>query len=205
MLGIAPARNPAAKDLLREIAVKHPRVRDAVPADARLTAQHRGERHSFHSRLDTAIQILRLIWVTDAFLAQVIYRVRGRLRARGVPLLPQLCHRLSMLLAQVSIGEPVLIHPGLYLFHGQTVIDGLTEIHSGALIAPWTTIGLVEGDLHGPTIGPGVRLGTSSAVLGPLNVGAGSRIGANSLVLDDVPEGATVVGSPARVLEASSV
>ena len=37
-----------------------------------------------------------------------------------------------------------------------------------------------------------------AAILGPITVGAGARIGANAVVTKDVPEGATMVGIPAK-------
>jgi serine O-acetyltransferase len=191
-------QNPAAKQLMRDIRARHPRLRDALPADLRLAAQNRDERHEFSSRADAVLQAVRLMWVSDAFLAQVLYRLRARLQSLGVPVLPRLIHRLTVLIAQVWIGDPVVVHPGFYLLHGQVVVDGIVEVHSGAVIGPWVTIGLREGDVVGPTIGRDVRIGTGAKVIGRVKVGAGARIGANAVVVDDVPEGTTVLGIPAR-------
>src|SRR5919199_1882445 len=110
---------------------RHPRLREAVLADARVTAAFRGERHEFRSRADAVLQVARLAWVSDAFLAQALYRCKARLQALGVPVLPRLAHRLAMALAQVSIGDPVVLHPGVYIIHGQVVVDGLVEIGAG--------------------------------------------------------------------------
>jgi len=103
-----------------------------------------------------------------------------------------------MMLSQVSIGDPVVMHPGVYIVHGQVVIDGLTEVRSGAVVSPWVTIGLKAGNLNGPVIGDGVMLGTGSKVLGEVTVGEGATVGANAVVVDDVEPGSTVVGAPAR-------
>jgi serine O-acetyltransferase len=184
------------------IRARHPGLRQAIVADAQITAQHRFERHEFHGSLDTLLQVLRLMWVSDAFLAHALYRLKARLQAVGVPLLPRLAHKFAMQMAQVSIGDPVVMEPGVYIVHGQVVIDGLTEVKRGAIISPWVTIGLRGGELGGPTIGPNVSVGTGAKVLGDVDVGAGARIGANAVVLDDVPEGATVVGIPARPIGA---
>jgi serine O-acetyltransferase len=159
---------------------------------------HRGERHQFRSRLDAARQIARLAWVSDAFAAQLLYRVKARSQARGVPVLPRVAHRLAMLLAQVSIGDPVVMEPGVYIVHGQVVIDGLAEIGRGVVIAPFVTIGLRAGDVQGPILESGVSVGTGAKVIGPVRVGAGATIGANAVVVDDVESGTTVVGAPAR-------
>ncbi len=183
---------------LRDLGARHPRLREVLVADARMSALHRGERHEFRSRLDAALQIVRLAWVSDAYLAQALYRAKARGQALRVPVLPRLAHRLAMRLAQVTIGDPVLVHPGLYLLHGQVVVDGLVEIGPGAVIAPFVTIGLRAGDLRGATIERDVRIGTGAKVIGPVRIGAGAQIGANAVVLEDVPAGATVVGAPAR-------
>jgi len=51
-----------------------------------------------------------------------------------------------------------------------------------------------------------VIIGSGAQVLGPITVGKRSRIGANAVVTKDVPEGATMVGIPARpvLVEAAS-
>ena len=167
-------------------------------ADARVTALHRGERHQFRSSLDELGQILRLAWVSDAFLAQALYRAKARMQALGVPVLPRIAHRLAMAIAQVSIGDPVVIEPGVYILHGQFVADGLVEIGSGAVIGPFVTIGLRAGDVRGATIGQDVSIGTGAKLIGGVRIGAGATIGANAVVVDDVPAGTTVVGAPAR-------
>ncbi|MCE3266942.1 MAG: hypothetical protein K0S15_1651 [Solirubrobacterales bacterium] len=187
-----------ARSLMREIRARHPRLRDAVAADARVTLFHRSERHGLNPGTDTLQAVLRLLWVDDAFLAQVLYRLKARLQALRVPVLPRLTHHLAVLTGQVSIGDPVVVHPGCCLLHGQVVIDGFVEIHPGVVIGPFVTIGLRSGDVIGPTIEREVKIGTGAKVLGNLRVGAGATIGANAVVVDDVEPGATVVGAPAR-------
>jgi serine O-acetyltransferase len=194
----AAADRDAREAVWRELRARHPRFAEALAADARVTALYRGERHEFRSRLDLALQVVRLAWVADAFLAQAAYRAKARLQALGVPVLPRLAHKLAMASAQVSIGDPVVVHAGVYLLHGQVVADGLVEIHAGVTIAPFVTIGLRAGDVRGATIERDVSIGTGAKLLGPVRIGAGARIGANAVVVDDVSAGATVVGAPAR-------
>jgi serine O-acetyltransferase len=183
---------------MRDIRSKFPGFRVAVLADARVTARFRGERDDFRSGTDALAQVIRLCWVADAFLAQVLYRAKASLQARGVPLLPRLMHRMAISSAQLSIGDPVVMHPGIYVIHGQVVIDGLAEVHPGTTIAPWVTIGLRSGDVRGATVERDVHIGTGAKVIGPVRIGAGAQIGANAVVVDDVPAGATAVGAPAR-------
>jgi serine O-acetyltransferase len=182
----------------RVLRAQHPPLREALVADAKVTAGYRGERHEFTSRADTAAQMLRLALVSDAYLGQALYRLKASLQARRVPLLPRIAHRLAMVVAQISIGDPVVVHPGVYVLHGQIVIDGLVQIGPGVTIAPFVTIGLRAGVPHGATIERDVQIGTGAKVIGPVRIGAGATIGANAVVVDDVPAGATVVGAPAR-------
>ncbi len=192
------SENPVANAMMSEIRSRHPGLRRALIADARVALLHRGERFELQPGADTIIQILRLCWASDAFLAQSLYRVKAALQRRGVPLLPRICHRLAIMTAGVTIGDPVVIHPGVHILHGQVVIDGVTEIRPGVVIGPFVSIGLVSGDIGGPTIEEEVMVGTSASVLGKLTVGKGATIGANAAVFGDVPAGATVVGVPGR-------
>ena len=191
------AESITAERVERDVRAGHPRLIEALIADASVTAAYRGERGDFRSRADAAVQILRLMWSTDAFLAQALYRAKARLQALRVPVLPRICHRLATIIAQVTIGDPVVIQPGLYLLHGHVVIDGVTEIGPRARIAPFVTIGLRQGDFLGPRLGQDVEIGTGAKVLGRVEIGDGARIGANAVAIHDVPAGATVVGAPA--------
>ena len=181
-----------------QVRAEHPRFFTALIADARVTSAYRAERSDFQGRADALLRAARLMWVSDAFLAQALYRAKARLQALGVPVLPRLAHRLAMMTGQVCIGDPVVMQPGVYIAHGQVVIDGFVKIGRGVVIFPWVTIGLRAGNFFGPTIGRDVHIGTGAKVIGPVTIGAGARIGANAVVVDDVAERATVVGIPAR-------
>jgi serine O-acetyltransferase len=198
---MSPSAKVALKAAIRQ---RHPGFTEAVLADARITADRRGDRAEFRSPVDALLQVARLALVSDAFLGQICYRAKAALQRRGVPVLPRLLHRLAMMTAQLSIGDPVVLEPGVYFAHGQVVIDGVVVVGSGTAIAPFAVIGLVVGTIFGPTIGRNVRIGTGAKLLGTLQVGDGAVIGANAVVLSDVPAGGTAVGVPARVLGQSA-
>jgi serine O-acetyltransferase len=187
----------AERELWRRIRAAHPGLREAVVADALATMRYRAEGQEFSSRLDALRHIVRLAWRSDAFLGQMLYRVKASLQARGIPVVPRIAHRLAMSIAQISIGDPVVVEPGIYIAHGQVVVDGLVHIGAGTVLAPFVTIGLRAGDFNGPTLEPGVQVGTGAKIIGAVRVGAGAQIGANSVVVSDVAPGDTVVGIPA--------
>lgn len=187
---------------LRALRARHPGLREALAADVVVTARFRGEPDTFGSGVDLARAAIRLAWVSDAFLAQALYRFKAWGQARGIPVLPRLAHRLAMAGAQVCIGDPVVMQPGVYIVHGQVVIDGLTEIGPGVSIAPFVTIGLRAGDVAGPKIGAGVSIGTGAKLIGDIVVGDGATIGAGAVVVTDVAPGTTVRGVPARSVAA---
>jgi serine O-acetyltransferase len=105
----------------------------------------------------------------------------------------------------------VEIHPGatigrrVFIDHGMGVVVGETaEIGDGCTLYHGVTLGGVSwnrGKRH-PTLGRDVVVGAGAKILGPFIVGEGAKIGSNSVVVKAVPAGATVVGIPARVVEA---
>src|SRR5262249_53738560 len=150
--------NPAqsASEQLRagldEVRSRQPRFLEAVLADARVAAAYRGERNEFRSRLDGVLQALRLMLQTDAFLALSAYRLKARLEALGIPVLPWLAHRLAIVSGQISIAGTAVVHPGVFIPNGEVVVYGLVEIHPGAILLPWVTVGPLGGRVGGPTI-----------------------------------------------------
>lgn len=188
-----------ARLLVRAVQDRHPLFTTAVLADLKWSRARLGEDGPLTTRPAVAIEVLRHMWISDAFGALVLYRLKAACQRRSIPVIPRIAHRLAIAWAQLSVGDPVLVHPGVIVPHGQVVIDGFTEIHPGVQLRPFVTIGLKEGDIRGPTICPNAAIGSGARILGPITVGAGARVGANAVVIDDVPGGATVVGVPAQV------
>jgi serine O-acetyltransferase len=97
-----------------------------------------------------------------------------------------------------TIGRRVFIDHGMGVVIGETAIigDDCTLYHGVTLGGTsWN-----KGKRH-PTLERGVVIGAGAKVLGPITIGADAKIGSNAVVVKDVPEGATAVGIPARLVD----
>ena len=122
-------------------------------------------------------------------------------------------HNLKFLARAISqwsrFWTGIEIHPGaqigrrFVIDHGMGIVIGETaEIGDDVLLYHGVTLGGTGKD-HGkrhPTIGNNVLISTGAKVLGPFRVGDNSRIAANAVVLSEVPDNATAVGIPARIV-----
>ena len=115
--------------------------------------------------------------------------------------------RLNSQIARHCTG--VEIHPGaqigrrFVIDHGMGIVIGETaEIGDDVLLYHGVTLGGTgkdQGKRH-PTIGNNVMISAGAKVLGPFRVGDNSRIASNAVVLTEVPDNATAVGIPARIV-----
>ncbi len=101
------------------------------------------------------------------------------------------------------------IHPGaqigrrLVIDHGMGIVIGETAVvGDDCLIYHGVTLGGTgkEGGKRHPTIGNNVMIACGAKVLGPFKVGDNARIAANAVVLQEVPDDATAVGIPAKIV-----
>jgi serine O-acetyltransferase len=103
----------------------------------------------------------------------------------------------------------VEIHPGatlgrrFFIDHGMGVVIGETaEIGDDVTIYHGVTLGGTSwsaGKRH-PTLEDNVVIGAGAKVLGPIIMHKGAKVGSNSVVVKDVPENATVIGIPGRIV-----
>lgn len=101
------------------------------------------------------------------------------------------------------------IHPGaeigrrLVIDHGMGIVIGETaQIGDDCLLYHGVTLGGTgkeTGKRH-PTIGNNVMIACGAKVLGPFKVGDNARIAAGAVVLQEVPDDATAVGIPAKIV-----
>lgn len=84
------------------------------------------------------------------------------------------------------LGANALVNTGACVDHGCVLGD---HVH----VAPRAVL---SGDV---TVGAGSHVGTGATVIQGIRIGAGCRIAAGAVVVRDVPDGATVMGVPARL------
>ena len=132
-----------------------------------------------------------------------LHRVAHWLFAGELFFLARVVNHLSRFLTAIDIHPGATIGRNFFIDHGFTVIGETSLIGDDVTIYQNVTLGGtnpangIAGKRH-PTIESGAIIGSGAQVLGPVTVGARARIGANAVVTRDVPEGATMIGIPAR-------
>lgn len=110
-------------------------------------------------------------------------------------------HRFWSVVTGADIPLGCAIAGGLLLPHPNgVVVHSDVRIGPNCLLMQQVTLGSLGGSHGVPTLLGHVDIGAGAKVLGQVTLGAHSVVGANSVVLCDVPEGATAVGVPARIV-----
>jgi serine O-acetyltransferase len=129
-------------------------------------------------------------------IAHALFNARLFFLARAV-------NHFSRLVTAIDIHPGATIGRHLFIDHGFTVIGETALIGDNVTIYQCVTLGGtnpangVGGKRH-PTLLDNVIVGSGAQILGPIVVGKRARVGANAVVTEDVPEGATMVGTKAR-------
>lgn len=99
-----------------------------------------------------------------------------------------------------QIGKGLVIDHGMGVVIGETAIVGDDcQLYHGVTLGGR---GSCDVKRH-PTLEDGVYIGSGAKVLGNITLHKNCKVGANAVVLVDVPENATAVGLPARIIERS--
>lgn len=158
----------------------------------------RGRDPAARGKLETALTYPGLHAIVAYRMAHGLWQSGWRGTARVVSY-------LARMVTGIDIHPGAKIGPGFFIDHGAGVVIGETaEVGRDVTLYHGVTLGGVSwspGKRH-PTLGDGVMVGAGAKILGPILVGGGARVGANSVVVEPVPAGATVVGIPARIVQA---
>ena len=148
------------------------------------------------------------LWLNPAVWAIGCYRL-GNWLARPfflirIPLkvISLVANKLCEILMEMCIDSQATIGGGLYISHiGGVHINPQAVLGRNCDIAHRVTIGAsAMGRPGAPVIGDDVYIGTGATLVGKIRIGSGAKIAANTLVISNVPEGATVMGVPGRII-----
>jgi serine O-acetyltransferase len=147
----------------------------------------------------TARTTLRLYWQHMPVRATSLFRTAGWIKKHHIPLFPGILQRMNYMLYGLEIPSGADIGGGLYIAHPIGTVIMPRRIGRNCSIIAAVTIGM-RSEWAFPDIGDDVFIGAGARVLGGIRVGNGAMIGANAVVIHDVPDGATVVGVPGRII-----
>ncbi len=112
-------------------------------------------------------------------------------------------NKLNTVLGRCIIGRNAQFGPGFVLIHSYGVVIN-ADVRGGrdVKIEHGVTIGAEKNEA--PILGNNVFVGAGAKILGGVRIGDNTKIGANAVVVDDIPDGATAVGIPAKVVRHDS-
>ena len=136
--------------------------------------------------------------------ALIMHRISHWLWSKRFYWLGRLFSHIGRFLTGIEIHPGATIGKRVFIDHGMGVVIGETAvIGDDCTLYHGVTLGGTswnKGKRH-PTLEQGVVIGAGAKVLGPITIGKNAKIGSNAVVVKDVPEDATAVGIPARILE----
>ena len=160
--------------------------------------------NSIYDRDPAARNFFEIITTYPGVHALVFHRVTHALYRRNFKWLARILSNIVRWYTGIEIHPGAVIGRRFFIDHGTGIVIGETaEIGNDVTLYHGVTLGGTswsKGKRH-PTLGNNVVIGAGAKVLGPITISDGGRVGSNAVVTKDVPEGATVVGVPGRVIE----
>ncbi len=135
--------------------------------------------------------------------AIIIHRFNHKLYNLGLRTLPRLISQLARFFTGIEIHPGAEIGHGFFIDHGMGVVIGETsKVGDNVTLFQGVTLGGTgkESGKRHPTLGDNVVVGAGANILGSIEIGDNVKIGAGAVVLNEVPDNATVVGVPGKVV-----
>ncbi|MBR5783229.1 MAG: serine O-acetyltransferase [Clostridia bacterium] len=144
-----------------------------------------------------------IYFLYNGFKAIRAYRRAHKLYLKGHYFLARWISERAKRRTGIEIHPGATIGKGLFIDHGTGVVIGETAvIGDNCVIYQGVTLGGTGKDTgkRHPTLGNNVMVGAGAKILGPFRVGNNVKIAAGAVVLNEIPDDATAVGVPARVV-----
>lgn len=149
---------------------------------------------------------LEVFFAYNGFHAVCWHRLNNKLWHLGLRTVARFLANIARIFTAIEIHPEAEIGKRLFIDHGTGVVIGQTAIikddvtiYHGVTLGGVGKSGEVEGQRH-PTLQNGVIIGSGAQVLGGITIGKNAKVGSNSVVTSDIPDGATAIGIPARVI-----
>jgi serine O-acetyltransferase len=147
----------------------------------------------------TPLLTLKLLFIHMPLRAMFWFRFGSWCTQHRIPMMKGLIYRMNYRNHGLEISPGADIGGGLYIAHPHGCVIHAQKIGENCSIVSGVTIGM-RNRWEFPIIGDNVFIGSGARILGGIKIGDGAKIGANSVVIHDVPDHATVIGVPARIL-----
>ncbi len=147
---------------------------------------------------------LEILLTNQGVHAILSYRVAHLFYINNFKFIAKIISQISRFFTGIEIHPACFIGKSLLIDHGSGVVIGETAIiGDDCTIFHGVTLGGVgnEAGKRHPTLYNGVFVGAGAKILGNIEIGNNAKIGANAVVLVDVPDDATAVGVPARIIK----
>ncbi len=153
---------------------------------------------------DPAVRnVFEIIFCYPGFHAMLFYRFSHWLWTNRLYLPGRFVSHLGRFFTGIEIHPGATIGRGFFIDHGMGVVIGETaEIGDNCTLYHQVTLGGTSWakEKRHPTLGNNVVVGSGAKILGPFVVGDNAKVGSNSVVVKEVPQNATVVGVPGRMV-----
>jgi len=136
----------------------------------------------------------------DGSMAQILYRMMRFCQTHRLKILAAIINRINSSTTHAIIGRNADIGPGFVILHSQGVIIN-TNVRAGRNLMVYHEVTLGSEKNRSPVLGDNILIGAGAKIIGGVRIGSDVKIGANAVVTSDVPDGATVVGIPARIVK----
>ncbi|MCK5374922.1 MAG: serine O-acetyltransferase [Alphaproteobacteria bacterium] len=147
-----------------------------------------------------------VLFAYNGYHAICFHRMNNFLWHLGLRALARIFANITRILTGIEIHPEARIGKNVFIDHGTGCVIGQTAIveddvtmYHGVTLGGIGRAGQVEGKRH-PTLKKGSTVGAGSQVLGDITIGENAKVGANSVVTTDIPDEATAIGIPARVI-----